>query len=323
MPADPHQPRRPAGTPAGGRFAPTNRPEVVGIELNDDRAYAVYEYDLAMAEARDLLLDALVVLEPHREALIVVGAQAVYEHTRLVEGLEQPSTNDSDLAVDPSLVTPSASIYRAMLDAGFFQARPERSGIYSREPTEPGGKPHFPTLDLIAPESVAGSSRSHRGARIAGQDRKAVNKADGLELALLDHTWRSIGPIAPESARGELEVKVAGPAALLCAKAWKLQERVRDADAGKPWRLREKDAGDVWQLMYVSDPVDVRQSFDRHERHPSMGPAIRTGREYLGSLFGPEGRGRILAASNLADTRTRAEVLVLFDRWMEGFRAAA
>ena len=323
MPADPHQPRRPAGTAAGGRFAPTDRPEATGIELVDDEAYAVYEHDLAMAEARGLLLDALVVLAPHREALIVVGAQAVYEHVRLVEGLEQPSTNDGDLAVDPSLVTPSASIYRAMLDAGFFQARPERSGIYSREPTEPGGKPHYPTLDLIAPGSVAGSSRSHRGARIPGQDRKAVSKADGLELALLDHSWRNIGPIAPGSARGELEVKVAGPAALLCAKAWKLQERVRDADAGRPWRLREKDAGDVWQLMYVSDPVEVRQTFDRHEQHPSMGPAIRTGKEYLGSLFGPGGSGGILAARNLADTRTQAEVLERVESWMDGFRSGA
>ena len=323
MPADPRQPRRPAGTPAGGRFAPVNRPEAVGIELSDEHAYAVYEYDLVMAEARDLLLDALGVLAPHREALIVVGAQAVYEHTRLVEGLEQPSTNDSDLAVDPSLVTPDVSIYQAMADARFYQARLERSGIYSRTPTPPGGKPQPPTLDLIAPESVAGSSRSHRGARIPGQDRKAVSKADGLEMALVDHAWRRIGPIAEGSGRQEIEVKVAGPGALLCAKAWKLQERVRDAEAGKPWRLREKDAGDVWQLMYVSDPVEVRRSFDRHAQHPSLGQAIRTGREYLISLFGAGGRGGVLAASNLADTRTRTEVAQVVSSWMGAFRAGA
>ena len=32
------QPRRPAGTPIGGQFAPTNRPEATGIELVDDNA---------------------------------------------------------------------------------------------------------------------------------------------------------------------------------------------------------------------------------------------------------------------------------------------
>ncbi|MHB1846837.1 MAG: hypothetical protein ACYCWW_18605 [Deltaproteobacteria bacterium] len=283
--------------------------------------YGAYSYDVAMAEARDLLLDALAALEPHREALIVVGAQAVYEHTRLVEGLEQPSTSDSDLAVDPSLVTPSTSIYQALLDAGLFPARPDRSGIYSRTPTLPGGKPHLPTLDLIAPESVAGSSRSHRGARIAGQDRRAVSKADGLEMALLDFEWRRIGPIAGGSGREEVEVKVAGAAALLCAKAWKLYERVRDAEAGKPWRLREKDAGDIWHLMYVSDPDEVRETFERCSQHQTMGQAVRTGQEYLAGLFGAGGRGRLLAARNLADTRTETEVVELVERWMESFQA--
>lgn len=32
----PAQPRRPAGTPVGGQFAPTNRPEATGVELVDD-----------------------------------------------------------------------------------------------------------------------------------------------------------------------------------------------------------------------------------------------------------------------------------------------
>lgn len=31
-----HQPRRPAGTPTGGQFAPTHRPEAVALELDDD-----------------------------------------------------------------------------------------------------------------------------------------------------------------------------------------------------------------------------------------------------------------------------------------------
>lgn len=322
MPADPRQPRRVVDAPARDQAAPDDRTD--GYRELDPVAdvYGAYGYDVAMAEARDLLLDALVALEPHRQALIVVGAQAVYEHTRLVEGLEQPSTSDSDLAVDPSLVTPSASIYQLLLDAGLFPARPERSGIYSRTPTLPGGKPHLPTLDLIAPESVAGSSRSHRGARIAGQDRKAVSKSDGLEMALLDYEWRRIGPIAGESDRQEVEVKVAGAAALLCAKAWKLHDRVRDAEAGRPWRLREKDAGDIWHLMYVSDPGEVRQTFERCGRHPTMGQAIRTGKEHLDGLFGSGGPGRLLAAKNLADTRTETEAVELIDRWMESFQAS-
>lgn len=221
--------------------------------------------------------------------------------------------------MDPSLITANQSIYEAMIEAGFFPARPERSGIYSRQPSEPGGNPHPPTLDLIAPESVAGSSRSHRGARIAGQNRRAVSKADGLELALLDYKWRTLRPIDPTSSRLGIEVKVAGPAALLCAKAWKLAERVRDADAGKPWRLREKDAGDIWQLMRVADPAEIRDTFDRHERNPLMGSAISAGRRHLFDLFGPTGRGQLLAARSLANTRTEREVNDLVENWMAAF----
>jgi hypothetical protein len=314
VPANPRQPRD-----RWGRFGHTQHDEAQ-IDLSLPNAhYEAYGYDAAMSEARDFLLDALVVLKPHREALIVVGAQAVYEHTRQVSGLEQPSTNDGDLAVDPDLVTPSEPICQAMLDAGFFPARPERWGIYSRRPTPPNGKPLPPTLDLIAPQSVSGSSRSHRGARIAGQDKRAVSKADGLEMALVDYEWRRIGPIATSSNRLEIEAKVAGPAALLCAKAWKLYERVRDAETGKPWRLREKDAGDIWRLMYVSNPAEVREVFDRHQQHPLLGAAIQSGKVYLGDLFGPTGQGRLLAAKNLRNVRTEVEVVDLVDEWMSKF----
>jgi hypothetical protein len=314
VPANPRQPRD-----RWGRFGHTQHDEAqIDLSLPNGH-YEVYGYDVAMSEARDFLLDALVVLGPHREALIVVGAQAVYEHTRQVSGLEQSSTNDGDLAVDPGLVTPSKSIYQAMLDAGFFPARPERSGIYSRRPTPPNGKPLPPTLDLIAPESVSGSSRSHRGARIVGQDKRAVSKADGLEMALLDYEWRRIGPIATNSGRPLIEAKVAGTAALLCAKAWKLYEQVRDAEVGKLWRLREKDAGDIWRLMYVSNPAEVREAFDRYQQHPLLGAAIRSGKGYLGDLFGPAGRGRLLAAKNLLNGRTEVEVVNLVDEWMSKF----
>ncbi len=30
------QPRKPAGVPTGGQFAPTNRPEAIGVELSED-----------------------------------------------------------------------------------------------------------------------------------------------------------------------------------------------------------------------------------------------------------------------------------------------
>ena len=44
------QPRRPAGTPAGGQFAPVNHPEASGIELSDDDLVEPVEADTAPTE---------------------------------------------------------------------------------------------------------------------------------------------------------------------------------------------------------------------------------------------------------------------------------
>ncbi len=52
------QPRRPAGTPASGQFAPTNRPEATGIELVDDLPPAL------AAVLPEVTADAWVTLAP-------------------------------------------------------------------------------------------------------------------------------------------------------------------------------------------------------------------------------------------------------------------
>lgn len=73
-------------------------------------------YDPNYVVARTVLLDALDALADHRDALIVVGAQAVYLRTEPLEGY-QDFTTDGDLALDPSLLQEQPGLDAAMRQA--------------------------------------------------------------------------------------------------------------------------------------------------------------------------------------------------------------
>ena len=51
--------------------------------------------------ARDVLLDALEALGPHRSSLVLVGAQAIYLHTGEAGIAVAPFTTDADMVIDP------------------------------------------------------------------------------------------------------------------------------------------------------------------------------------------------------------------------------
>jgi hypothetical protein len=74
-----------------------------------------------------VLLDALDALGAQREAVILVGAQAVYLHTGAVELAVAAFTTDADLTLDPALLQPAPEIEAAMIAAGFH--RGNRVGV--------------------------------------------------------------------------------------------------------------------------------------------------------------------------------------------------
>jgi hypothetical protein len=55
--------------------------------------------------ARRVLLDALEALAPHGDAVVIVGAQAIYLRTGDGDLTVAPYTTDGDLALDPSRLT--------------------------------------------------------------------------------------------------------------------------------------------------------------------------------------------------------------------------
>jgi hypothetical protein len=58
-------------------------------------------FDEAYVAARRVLLDALTVLAPHGDAIILAGAQAVYVRTGAADLAVAPYTTDGDLVLNP------------------------------------------------------------------------------------------------------------------------------------------------------------------------------------------------------------------------------
>ena len=68
--------------------------------------------------ARRVLLDALTVLAPHGDAIILAGAQALYLHTGTADLAIAPYTTDGDLVLDPLLLGEDPELEAGMFAAG-------------------------------------------------------------------------------------------------------------------------------------------------------------------------------------------------------------
>ncbi len=188
--------------------------------------------DEIYVQARRVLLDGLEALGPHREAVILVGAQAIYLHTGDAEFALPAFTRDGDLVLDRGALAGDPLIDTVLKDAGFvFSGQPgtwlDRDGV---------------PLDLLVPEAVAGAG-GRRSVQLDPHDRKAARRVVGLEGALVDNTTMRIGSLDAGDVR-EFEVRVAGEAALVVAKCHKVGERL-DVQRG----VEAKDAFDIFRIV--------------------------------------------------------------------------
>lgn len=74
-----------------------------------------------IVQACSALLDALDAGREHREAVILIGAQAIYVHTGRADIALAEATKDSDLALDTRHLANDPRIDQAMTAAGFIQ----------------------------------------------------------------------------------------------------------------------------------------------------------------------------------------------------------
>ena len=143
-----------------------------------------------------------------------------------------------------------------------------------------GETAEFP-VDLIAPSEFAAKA-GRRGARLGPHGQVAARKIPGLEAAVIDNSIMTVQSLDPGDDRA-LDVQVAGPLALLVAKAHKIQERLEQTK--RPGRVIAKDAGDVYRLMQTSSPTDCARTAAELMRDDRIGESVSSGVEFLIEQF--------------------------------------
>lgn len=235
--------------------------------------------------ARSVLLDALTALRAHLDAMVLVGAQAIYFHTGDADLATAPTTTDADVALAPDRLADEPLLEEALRRAGF---------VREADPGTWRGQGAV-AIDLMVPEALSGPGS--RGARLPVHGRWAARRARGLEPALIDNETHEIQSFEPDDDR-RAHLSVAGPAALLVAKVVKIEER-----RATPRRLKPKDGLDVLRLLRVVDMGEVAQRLQLLAADEMAGEVTRSA---LASLreHGTESGGPIAALAASAVTGT-------------------
>lgn len=255
------------------------------------------EFDELYVQARRVLLDALEALGEQRRSVIVAGAQAIYLQAGPGSLPVAEFTSDGDLAVDPGLLADEPTL-AALMEAKDFKLQvlegaPE-PGIWVAPALVNGKEVEIP-VDLIVPAGAAPPGGS-RGARLGAHGKRAARKASGLEAALVDNEKRRLEALDPEDGRA-IEVRVAGPAALLVAKIHKVTDRIK---SGREDRLDDKDASDILRLMQRFPPEQIGPVLKSLLREPVAGRPTGEALEAFQDLFGTaRGRGIAMASEAL------------------------
>lgn len=256
--------------------------------------------------ARRALLDALEAVENHMDALVLVGAQAIYLHTGEGDLAVAPYTTDGDLALDPSRLGPAPLLEDALTGFGFTRESAV-VGIWHRR-LDVAGTRRLVAVDFLVPASLAGEGR--RGARIPPHSKTAARKVVGLEGALVDRDLQEVRSMEESDPRTFM-LNVAGPAALLVAKLHKIEERADAVD-----RLSDKDALDVFRLLQTVPTKELARRIGLLLADPMSRAVTASAMEGLprlfGSVGGPGSQMAARAASPFEDPDTvRASLVAL------------
>jgi len=220
--------------------------------------------------ARRVLLDALTALHDHLDNLVLVGSQAVYLHTGEGTLSVPPMTTDGDLALNTQRLAATPEIAQTLMDAGFAPGR---------NPGQWMGTGDVEIDIMVVPYQAGRSSPSARGARIPGHANSVGRIAPGLEAALIDNDVHTIASFEEDDPRS-FDLRVGNPAALIVAKAIKIEERREDATV-QPGRLIDKDALDMFRLL---QEIETDVLVDGFHRHPTDAEAARVSSQALAFL---------------------------------------
>ncbi|GAB2518822.1 hypothetical protein [Paramicrobacterium agarici] len=242
------------------------------------------DLEIEVITSRRALIDVIRGLADHREALTVLGGHAVIEVTQNVPSVPPDDvTHDGDLGVTPELLSDDPKLSERMSALGYETARPERPGVWSPISQRDRGIYVRDSVDLIAPMSLARgdltSARTIRSARVGAHGKRAVSATRGTELSIID---RSLMTLRSFDEGPAVDAYVAGPAALLCAKAYKIYDRLDPAELQRNAdRLRPKDYADVYRLLLAIAPEDAAAEFSRGTADERIAEAVVLGQRWL------------------------------------------
>jgi len=234
--------------------------------------------------SRSALLDALDALHDHINGLVLIGAHAVYLHAGESGIAVADYTEDADLAINPDLISDEPLFGTALGRAGF--TRTDDQGRWLT--------PKGVYVDLLVPDAVAGRP-SRRSADLGPHGRGIARRAAGLEPALVDQQATEVEALEPGDQR-RITVQVAGPSALVVAKAIKIDER-------REYRGQEldKDALDIVRLLQALDTESLAEPFQRLLTSELSRQSTKDGIESLDRLFArPDSPGAQMAARAVA-----------------------
>jgi hypothetical protein len=239
------------------------------------------EVDELYVLARKVLLDALTALGSHRDAIVLVGAQAVYLRVGEADLAVAPFTTDGDLAIDPAVLAEIPPLERALMAAGFFPKAKDSVGIWiATLPTRDSGDVDV-GIDLLVPASVS-PGRGRRAANLPGHDSRAARIVKGLDGAIIDADVMRLTALESSDTRA-LQVRVAGSSALVVAKVHKISER-HGTD-----RQTDKDALDVLRLLRGTETDDLADRWQKLLTDKRSEQAARSGLALLEAQFAKRG----------------------------------
>ncbi len=234
--------------------------------------------DPLYVRARTALLDAADALAEQFDAVVLVGAQAIYLHTGDADFAAAEYTTDADFCVAPADLR-ETPLLAELLETHGFSLR-EHPGAWM----SPDGIP----IDLMVPETLAGAGS--RGARLGLHGNRAARRATGLEGALVNRERMEITALDPSVERSSAML-VAGPAALLVAKVHKIAERTGTRD-----RVRDKDSLDVLRLLQAIDTPTFAAGLAQLASHEISAGVTAEAVSHLAPLFGsPDSVGVTMA----------------------------
>lgn len=246
--------------------------------------------------ARRVLLDGLTALSAHRDAITVVGGQAVSLRTPSAAVASAAYTSDGDLSLDPQRLGDKPLIDEALKAAGFALRQENQPGLWVRS-EKIGGQSIPVELDILVGKTLAPTGK--RSVKIAPHGHMSARWIAGLEVAAEDRSPLLITSLDLIDTR-TVNVNVAGPSALLVAKAFKIWDRLKDATA-HPDRVVDKDASDVLRIMMTAPADQVATRLATLTRSERVGAVTVEGLSYLRDLFGrPRSQGVDMAVRALA-----------------------